>query len=49
MVASLRERSTECIRAAYRLTGGVVPITGVGGVGSGRGAYEKLWVDVLAV
>lgn len=38
----LRYRSTECIRTMYSLTKGKVPIIGVGGVGSGRDAYEKL-------
>jgi len=38
----LRERSTECIRTMYRLTGGKVPIIGVGGVASGHDVYEKL-------
>jgi dihydroorotate dehydrogenase len=40
--APLRERSTECIRTMYRLTGGKVPIIGVGGVASGQDVYEKL-------
>ena len=34
--------STECIRKLYALTDGSVPIIGVGGVGSGHDAYEKL-------
>ena len=40
--APVRERSTECVRTMYRLTRGAVPIVGVGGVGSGRDAYDKL-------
>jgi len=40
--APIRDMSTECIRRFYRLTGGNVPIVGVGGVGSGQDAYEKL-------
>ncbi|KAL7480644.1 hypothetical protein ACHAW6_006328, partial [Cyclotella cf. meneghiniana] len=40
--APVRERSTECIRTMYQLTNGNIPIIGVGGVGSGRDAYEKI-------
>lgn len=40
--APLREKSTEIIRQLYRLTNGDVFIIGVGGVGSGEDAYEKL-------
>ena len=40
--APLRDRSTECIRIMYKLTKGNIPIIGVGGVGSGRDAYDKL-------
>ena len=40
--APIRDRSTECIRTMYRLTDGEIPIVGVGGVGSGRDAYEKI-------
>lgn len=38
----LRKRSTEVVRHMYRLTGGKVPIVGVGGVESGSDAYEKI-------
>lgn len=38
----IKARSTECIRTMYKLTNGKVPIIGVGGVGSGRDAYDKL-------
>lgn len=38
----IRELSTECIRKMYKLTGGDVFIIGIGGVGNGRDAYEKL-------
>ena len=38
----IKERSTECIRTMYKLTNGKVFIIGVGGVGSGRDAYDKL-------
>jgi len=38
----LRNRSTIAIREVYRLTGGKVPIIGVGGVDSPEGAYEKI-------
>lgn len=40
--APIKDRSTECIRTMYKLTKGTVPIIGVGGVGSGRDAYDKL-------
>jgi len=40
--APIKNRSTECIRTMYDLTKGKVPIIGVGGVGNGRDAYEKL-------
>ena len=40
--APIRQMSTECIRKLYSLTDGNVPIVGVGGVGSGHDAYEKL-------
>jgi dihydroorotate dehydrogenase len=38
----LSERSTELVREAYRLTGGTVPIVGVGGVFSAQDAYAKI-------
>lgn len=34
--------STEVLREMYTLTGGKVPIVGVGGVASGRDAYDKI-------
>lgn len=40
--APIRNLSTECIRTMYRLTDGAIPIIGVGGVGSGKDALEKL-------
>mmetsp|Transcript_25657 Transcript_25657/g.40262 ORF Transcript_25657/g.40262 Transcript_25657/m.40262 type:complete len:249 (-) Transcript_25657:20-766(-) len=40
--APIKNRSTECIRTMYKLTNGTIPIIGVGGVGSGRDAYDKL-------
>jgi dihydroorotate dehydrogenase len=40
--APIKDRSTECIRTMYRLTEGKIPIIGVGGVGSGRDAYDKI-------
>jgi len=40
--APIKDRSTECIRTMYKLTKGRIPIVGVGGVGSGRDAYDKL-------
>ncbi|KAL7550376.1 hypothetical protein ACHAWF_013619 [Thalassiosira exigua] len=47
--APLRDRSTECIRAMHKLTNGEVPIIGVGGIGSGRDAYDKLRAGASAV
>jgi dihydroorotate dehydrogenase len=38
----LTQRSTQVIRNFYRLTGGKLPIIGVGGVSSGEDAYEKI-------
>ncbi len=38
----IRELSTECIRKMYNFTEGNVFIIGIGGVGSGRDAYEKI-------
>lgn len=38
----LRDRSTQVIRTLYRVVGTHIPIIGVGGVGSGQDAYEKL-------
>lgn len=38
----LTDRSTELIRQTYRLTGGKVPIIGVGGVFTGRDAFDKI-------
>ncbi|XP_022209508.2 dihydroorotate dehydrogenase (quinone), mitochondrial [Drosophila obscura] len=38
----LRARSTEMIAQMYQLTNGKVPIIGVGGVSSGRDAYQKI-------
>ena len=38
----IRDMSTECIRKMYELTNGNVFLIGIGGVGSGQDAYEKL-------
>jgi dihydroorotate dehydrogenase len=38
----LKDASTTCIRKIYALTRGKLPIIGVGGISSGRDAYEKL-------
>lgn len=38
----LRDMSTQALREMYRLTGGAVPIIGVGGIASARDAYEKI-------
>lgn len=40
--APLRARSTEVIRTLYRIVGKQVPIIGVGGIGNGQDAYDKL-------
>jgi len=45
----IRDMSTECIRKMYKLTSGNVVIIGVGGVGSGHDAYEKLKAGASAV
>ena len=47
--APMQERSTECVHTAYCLLGGVVPIIGVGGVGSKRDTYKKLQAEASAV
>lgn len=38
----LTGRSTELVRAAFRITGGRVPIVGVGGIFSAQDAYDKI-------
>lgn len=38
----LREKATRSIRRFYTLTGGKLPIIGVGGIASGADAYEKI-------
>ena len=38
----LTKRSTDVIRNFHQLTNGAIPIIGVGGIGSGRDAYEKI-------
>jgi dihydroorotate dehydrogenase len=40
--APLKDRSTACIRKLYKWTNGDLFIIGVGGIGSGEDAYEKL-------
>mmetsp|Transcript_25336 Transcript_25336/g.37313 ORF Transcript_25336/g.37313 Transcript_25336/m.37313 type:complete len:505 (+) Transcript_25336:136-1650(+) len=40
--APLKQISTDCIRKMYKLTNGSIPIVGVGGVGNGHDAYEKI-------
>lgn len=47
--APLTQRSTEMIGEMYRLTGGRVPIVGVGGVFSGRDAYDKIRAGACVV
>lgn len=38
----LFDRSTKLLSEMYRLTGGKLPLIGVGGISSGRDAYEKI-------
>lgn len=38
----LNHQSTEVIRSFYKFTGGKLPIIGLGGISSGRDAYEKI-------
>ncbi|MFC4455985.1 quinone-dependent dihydroorotate dehydrogenase [Deinococcus sonorensis] len=38
----LRERATALIRDAYRLTGGQLPLVGVGGIFTAQDAYERI-------
>ena len=38
----VKELSTQVIRKMYRKTRGTIPIIGVGGIGSGADAYEKI-------
>lgn len=45
----LREKSTSMIEDVYRLTEGKIPIIGVGGIGSGQDAYEKILAGASAV
>jgi dihydroorotate dehydrogenase len=40
--APLRARATAVVRALHRLSGGDLPIIGVGGIASGADAYEKI-------
>jgi len=40
--APLRDKALRATRELYRLTGGAVPIIGVGGISSARDAYERI-------
>jgi dihydroorotate dehydrogenase len=40
--APLMQRSTEVLRTIYRLTGGTIPLIGVGGIGSAHDAITKI-------
>lgn len=40
--APLEQRSTEVVRCLFRITGGKIPIVGVGGICNGGDAYEKI-------
>ncbi|GBP83991.1 Dihydroorotate dehydrogenase [Eumeta japonica] len=45
----LAKKSTEMIREMYTLTGGHIPIIGVGGVFSGEDAYEKILAGATVI
>lgn len=47
--APLTDRSTELIRQMYLLTGGKVPIIGVGGIFSGKDAFDKILAGASVV
>lgn len=40
--APVRDLSTQVLGDMYRLTNGMIPLIGVGGVSSGKDAYEKI-------
>lgn len=40
--APVREMSTQVLSDMYKLTGGKIPLIGVGGISSGKDAYEKI-------
>lgn len=45
----LKEKSTRLIEETYKLTNGKIPIIGVGGVSSGRDAYDKIIAGASAI
>lgn len=45
----LTDRSTELIGEMYRITGGKIPIIGVGGIFSGRDAFDKILAGASVV
>lgn len=47
--APLKNRSTVLIAKLYNLTGGQVPIVGVGGIFTGQDAYEKITAGASAL
>ncbi|XP_055694908.1 dihydroorotate dehydrogenase (quinone), mitochondrial [Lutzomyia longipalpis] len=47
--APLRDLSTKAIAHVYKRTGGRVPIVGVGGISSGREAYDKILAGASVV
>ena len=47
--APLFAPATEALREMYKLTGGKITLIGVGGVGSGAEAYEKIRAGASAV
>lgn len=40
--APVRDLSTQVLSDMYKLTNGVIPLIGVGGVSTGKDAYEKI-------
>lgn len=47
--APVKDLSTKVISQMFKLTKGAVPIIGVGGIGSGQDAYEKILAGASAV
>lgn len=47
--APLFERSTRVLARLAKLTGGKIPLVGVGGIGSGRDAFQKILAGATAV
>ncbi|KAG5666363.1 hypothetical protein PVAND_014394 [Polypedilum vanderplanki] len=45
----LKEKSRRMIEDVYKMTNGKIPIIGVGGIGSGQDAYEKIIAGASAI